>query len=266
MLLAVIVMFFVSGPVDTCRLKRACTRGVKIGVGTFQVLLVLLSDVLSTYIATFTKPVSFIKVTIPRVTGDLLGATGPLLIVPTYFLNNTIFYLFYSLVTEAMFTPARLDVDSIATIFKTPMIVCVVVHERREVWAVGSCFFCASRLAMNCSKGPLVGRVGVRLGGKRVLALVNPGNTKGSAVLGDVAERLSLVDKAMCLRRRRVDQVAGERISGGLTMMLARHVQPRLVAYRSIMSAKQCPCAKALKVLSTRSGRGIGDTVRVIRT
>lgn len=128
------------------------------------------------------------------------------------------------------------------------------------------CFFHASRLAIKCSKGPLVERVGVRLGGKRVLALVNPGNTKGSAVLGDVAERLTAVDNAICLSGRGVTGVAGGRISRGLTIILARHVHPRLVAYRSVMTAKHCPCAKALKVLSTRSGAGMGGSVRAIRT
>lgn len=47
------------------------------------------------------------------------------------------------------------------------------------------------RNATKCGKAPLFGSVRVRVGGKRTMKLVKPGNTKGAALLGVVAKRLT---------------------------------------------------------------------------
>lgn len=125
-------MFTVSGPLSTFRLKRTCTGDINIGITHFHIILILLTDVLSTYIATFTNPISFMNVTIPRLIGSTLGSSEPVHIVPTYFLKNTVFYTNYSLVTHALFSPIRLSVDTIATVFNTPIIVTLVLGGQIE--------------------------------------------------------------------------------------------------------------------------------------
>lgn len=119
---------------------------------------------------------------------------------------------------------------------------------------------------MNCGKGSLVRSVGVKVGGNRVIALVNPGKSKGSAVLGDVAERLGIVKKGMFFSSASLLGLPCGRLTSGVTIILASQVGARLVAYRSVITAKHCPCAKQLKVLARRSRHLIRRTVRTIRT
>lgn len=108
-------------------------------------------------------------------------------------------------------------------------------------------------LAMKCSQVPLVGGVGLNIQPKRVLALVKPGNSKGSAVLGAVAGRLGAVNNDIFLKGRSVERLASDRVSERLSVIVARHVRARLLDNESIITAKHCPCAKELNVLSRRS-------------
>lgn len=117
------------GPLGTLLLKRVCTTGLKVGVEQAHVLVLLYAKLLATAAATFYKPVSFVKLTIPRITHLVLNSSGRGVLIPMALLANSYVTLLYGLLVMLPNARGVLPLGTIAPVLNTPIVVCMVIGQ-----------------------------------------------------------------------------------------------------------------------------------------
>lgn len=124
------------GPLGTLLLKPHCTRGLKIGVHQMHGYLLLTAKLLATMAASFYNPVSFVNLTIPRLTHLVLNASGRGSLVPIALLTKKTLTLLYGLVYMLPKRSKIVPLGTMAPVLKTPIVVCIVVG-RHQVRCFG---------------------------------------------------------------------------------------------------------------------------------
>lgn len=122
-----LVAVLLVGPLGTLLLKAHCTRGLKVGVHHAHGLLLITAKLLATAAATFYNPVSFVKLTIPRVTHLVLKASGRGSLLPIAVLAKKTVTLLYGFVYVLPNRTNVVPLGTIAPIVNTPVVVCIVI-------------------------------------------------------------------------------------------------------------------------------------------
>lgn len=92
--------------------------------------LLIVANVLATMIATFYNPVTFVKLTAPRVTHLLINARGRQPLLPIAVLVKTTVTLLYGLLYSLPSSNKVIPLGTIAPLFNTPIVVCVLMEEQ----------------------------------------------------------------------------------------------------------------------------------------
>ena len=124
--------FLMSKPISAYQMGEVYAKSLGMDVGRFRVALVLLSSALSACVTAFAGPVSFVGIAVPQIIRRMFGTAKPILMIPACFLGGAVWCLFCDLLARTVFAPTELSISTVTAIFGVPVVIYVMIHEKKE--------------------------------------------------------------------------------------------------------------------------------------
>ena len=125
---ALAASFLLSKPMAAYQMGEEYARSVGVNVKPFSAALVLLSSLL----AAFAGPISFVGIAVPHLVKQLLGSAKPLHVLPGCCLGGAAFCLFCDLLARSLFAPTELSISSVTAVFGAPVVIWLLVRRNSE--------------------------------------------------------------------------------------------------------------------------------------
>ncbi len=125
-------VFLLSKPIDAYQLGEAYAKNLGVNIGLFRLALVILSSVLAACVTAFAGPISFVGIAVPQLIKRLFATSKPLILIPACFLGGAVFCLFCDWLARILFAPSELSISTVTAIFGAPVVIFVLIHNRRE--------------------------------------------------------------------------------------------------------------------------------------
>ena len=120
--------FMLSKPMAAYQMGEAYAQSVGVSVRPFSVALVLLSSLL----AAFAGPISFVGIAVPHLVKRTLRSAKPLHVLPGCVLGGAAFCLLCDLIARSIFAPTELSVSSVTAIFGAPVVILLLMRKQRR--------------------------------------------------------------------------------------------------------------------------------------
>lgn len=118
-------------PLSAYRLGEDYARSMGVNVRALQVLLVVLSGLLSACVAAFAGPVSFVGIAAPHIVRVMTGSSKPLALIPASFLCGAGFCLLCDMLARTAFAPTELSISTVTAIFGAPIVIGMLLNRKR---------------------------------------------------------------------------------------------------------------------------------------
>lgn len=125
--------FLMAKPIAASRLGEAYAQNMGVNIRLFRIALVLLSSILSACVTAFAGPVSFVGIAVPQIMKNLFHTTKPFFMLPACFLGGAVWCLFCDLLARTVFAPTELSISTVTAIFGVPVVIAVMIRQKREV-------------------------------------------------------------------------------------------------------------------------------------
>ena len=127
-----LVVFFVSKPMGAYLLGEGYAKSLGVNIKAFRVLLVLMTGILSSCVAAFAGPISFVGIAVPHISRQLLKTTKPILMIPASFLCGALFCVLCDLAARTMFAPTELSISTVTSAIGAPIVIWLLISRRRR--------------------------------------------------------------------------------------------------------------------------------------
>ena len=95
-----------------------------------QVVVILLSSVLSACVTAFAGPVSFVGIAVPHLIKSLFRTAKPIVMIPACFLGGAVFCLGCDLIARTVFAPTELNISSVTAVFGAPVVIYLMASRK----------------------------------------------------------------------------------------------------------------------------------------
>lgn len=126
-----VLVYFQAKQIGVYQMGEAYAENLGLNVRHFQVMLVVLSGVLSACVTAFAGPVSFVGIAVPQLIKRIFHTAKPLILIPGCFLGGAFWCLLCDLLARTVFAPTELSVSSVTAIFGVPVVICVLMEKRK---------------------------------------------------------------------------------------------------------------------------------------
>ena len=127
-----LVVFFVSKPMGAYLLGEGYAKSLGVNIKAFRVLLVLMTGILSSCVAAFAGPISFVGIAVPHISRQLLKTTKPILMIPASFLCGALFCVLCDLAARTMFAPTELSISTVTSAIGAPIVIWLLISRRKR--------------------------------------------------------------------------------------------------------------------------------------
>ena len=131
-LIALLLTFLLSKPLNAYQLGEAYAENMGVNLKKFRITVILLSSILSACVTAFAGPVSFVGVAVPHLMKTLFGTAKPIIMIPASFLGGGVFCMFCDLLARNLFAPTELSISTITAIFGSPVVIWIMLHRSRK--------------------------------------------------------------------------------------------------------------------------------------
>ncbi len=125
-------VFLLSKPMNAYLLGEDYAGSMGVNIRLFQIVLIVLSSILSATATAFAGPVSFVGIAVPYLTRKSLGTGRPLFVIPASFLCGALLCLICDLISRMLFAPTEISLSTVTAFFGAPVVIRILVH-RKEV-------------------------------------------------------------------------------------------------------------------------------------
>ena len=129
-LMSLVCVFLLSKPIGAYQLGEGYARSMGVNITAFRAVLILLSSVLSAWLAAFAGPISFVGIAVPHLAKSLFGTAKPILMIPACFLGGAGFCLLCDLIARTVFAPTELSISTVTALFGAPVVIYIMVHRK----------------------------------------------------------------------------------------------------------------------------------------
>ncbi len=126
------MVFFMSKSIAAYQMGEAYAKNSGVNIRFFRISLVLLSSILSACVTAFAGPVSFVGIAVPQIMKLMFHTAKPVLMIPACFLGGAVWCLICDLLARMLFAPTELSISTVTAIFGVPVVIYVMIHEKRE--------------------------------------------------------------------------------------------------------------------------------------
>lgn len=123
-------VFALSKPLGAYQLGEDHARSVGVNVVGLRLAIVLISSVLSSIVAAFAGPVSFVGIAAPHLAKISVGSSRPILVTPACFLVGAVFCCGCDLIARTLFSPVELSVSAVTAVFGAPVVIALMLGRR----------------------------------------------------------------------------------------------------------------------------------------
>ena len=127
---ALIAVFLVSKPMGAYLMGEGYARSLGVDIKAFRVLLVLMTGILSSCVAAFAGPVSFVGIAVPHISRQLLKTSKPILMKPASFLCGALFCVLCDLLARTLFSPVELSISTVTSAIGAPIVIWLLISRR----------------------------------------------------------------------------------------------------------------------------------------
>ena len=128
---ALVLAFLLSKPIGAYQLGEEYARSMGVNVRALQVLLVVLSGLLSACVAAFAGPVSFVGIAAPHMVRVFTGSSKPMALIPASFLCGAGFCLLCDMLARTALAPTELSISTVTAIFGAPIVIGMLLSRKR---------------------------------------------------------------------------------------------------------------------------------------
>ena len=125
-------VFFMSKPMGAYLLGEGYAKSLGVNVKMFRVLLVLLTGVLSSCVAAFAGPISFVGIAVPHICRQMLKTSRPIVMIPASFLCGAWFCVLCDLSARTLFAPTELSISTVTSAIGAPIVIWLMVSRRKK--------------------------------------------------------------------------------------------------------------------------------------
>ena len=129
---ALIAVFLVSKPMGAYLMGEGYARSLGVNIKAFRVLLILMTGILSSCVAAFAGPVSFVGIAVPHISRQLLKTSKPILMIPASFLCGALFCVLCDLLARTLFSPVELSISTVTSAIGAPIVIWLLISRRRQ--------------------------------------------------------------------------------------------------------------------------------------
>ncbi len=127
-----LVVFFASKPMGAYLLGEGYAKSLGVNIKAFRTILVLLTGILSSCVAAFAGPISFVGIAVPHISRQLLKTTKPILMIPASFLCGALFCVLCDLAARTLFSPTELSISTVTSAIGAPIVIWLLISRRRR--------------------------------------------------------------------------------------------------------------------------------------
>ncbi|MQN00912.1 MAG: iron ABC transporter permease [Lachnospiraceae bacterium] len=127
-----LVVLCLSKPIEAIMLSESYAFTMGVNVKRLRLFIVVISGILSATAAAFAGPISFVGVAVPFLSTKLLKNTKPLYVIPTCFALGALVCLVCDLVARTVFAPTELNISTVTAILGAPVVIFMIVTNRRR--------------------------------------------------------------------------------------------------------------------------------------
>ena len=129
--IAALLAFLISKPIGAYQLGEAYAQSMGVNIKAFQVILILLSSILSACVTAFAGPISFVGIAVPYLVKRGLHTSRPLVVIPGTFLGGAVFCMFCDLIARMAFAPTELNISTVTSVFGAPIVIFMMLRRKR---------------------------------------------------------------------------------------------------------------------------------------
>lgn len=130
---AVLLAFLIAKPISAYQMGVVYAQNMGVNIRHFQIILILLSSLLSACVTAFAGPISFVGVAVPHLMKSLFKTAKPILLIPGCFLGGAAFCLFCDLLARTAFAPRELNISAVTALFGAPIVIFIMIQKRRGI-------------------------------------------------------------------------------------------------------------------------------------
>ena len=127
---ALLAVFLVSKPMGAYLMGEGYARSLGVNIKAFRVLLILMTGILSSCVAAFAGPVSFVGIAVPHISRQLLKTSKPILMIPASFLCGALFCVLCDLLARTLFSPVELSISTVTSAIGAPIVIWLLISRR----------------------------------------------------------------------------------------------------------------------------------------
>jgi len=129
-IIAVILVFFISKPISAYQLGENYARNMGVNIKLLRVLLIVLSSVLSACVTAFAGPVSFVGIAVPHLIKQITKTAKPIILIPGCFLGGALITLFCDCIARTLFAPTEISISSVTAVLLVPVVIIMMLKKQ----------------------------------------------------------------------------------------------------------------------------------------
>lgn len=129
---ALLIIFLASKPMGAYLMGEGYAKSLGVNIKAFRVLLVLMTGILSSCVAAFAGPISFVGIAVPHISRLLLKTSKPILMIPASFLCGASFCVLCDLAARTLFAPTELSISTVTSAIGAPIVIWLLISRRKR--------------------------------------------------------------------------------------------------------------------------------------
>ena len=129
---ALLIIFLASKPMGAYLLGEGYAKSLGVNIKAFRALLVLMTGILSSCVAAFAGPISFVGIAVPHICRLLLKTSKPILMIPASVLCGASFCVLCDLAARTLFAPTELSISTVTSAIGAPIVIWLLISRRKR--------------------------------------------------------------------------------------------------------------------------------------
>lgn len=126
------IVFFLSKPIEAYRVGEIYAKSMGINVRLLQLVIIVLSSLLSAVVTAFAGPVSFIGIAVPFMLRIISKSVRPLHVIPALLMLGAVVTMLCDLIARTVVLPTELPLSTVTAAFGAPTVLAMMAGRRRS--------------------------------------------------------------------------------------------------------------------------------------
>ena len=127
-----VAVFLLSKPIEAYRTGEIYASSMGINLRAFQLVIIILSSLLSATVTAFAGPVSFVGIAVPFVLRKIINDSKPVFTIPALYLLGAFSTMLCDLIARTIALPTELPLSTVTAAFGAPIVLFMMAGRRHR--------------------------------------------------------------------------------------------------------------------------------------